>query len=207
MNQSHPYASIALGTLLMLGAFAQAQEETTAEPLELTRLREQFQTRVDQEMIPWREKYKKELQKLEDRFIQERRLKEALVVKAEREANGGLSSRPADGGGSTIADLPKTPADLQKYLKDTVWMVYSADDKKHENLIAVYHFYDSDDVIIISTKTEKMKWACKSSKDILIPYPSGDISFGFDVANSTATAEHMGKKFTATFVGRPNKSK
>jgi hypothetical protein len=62
-------------------------------------------------------------------------------------------------------------------------------------------------MVIISTKAEKLKWTCKSNKEILIPYSSGDISFMFDAIKSNGSVEHMGKKFTALLAGRPNQNK
>ena len=199
----------AVALLLITGGPSRAEDtpEAGEVPIELIRLRQQFQTKVDQEVAPWREKYGKELQKLEDRLIQERRLNDAVAVKKEKESNTGLSSDPVDKKSSPMGDSPKTAAQLQKYLLDTVWLVYSIDDKKSENLIAVYHFHDSDNVAVMSVKSEKLKWSCKSNKDVLIPFPSGDISFSFDLVKSVASVEHMGKKFTAILVGRPNKKK
>jgi hypothetical protein len=205
MIHNYKYSFIVVGTLLISGGWAPAQE--AEEPLVLTRLREQFQSKVDQEMIPWQEKYFKELQKLEDRLIAERKLSDALAVKKERESTTGLSTKPAAGNSDPVADSPKTEAQLHKYLLDTVWLVYSIDDKKSENLIAVYHFNDSDNVALMSVKSEKLKWSCKSNKDILIAYPSGDIAFSFEPIKSTASVDHMGRKFTAILAGRPNKSK
>lgn len=206
MNYNYTYSLIVVGTVIFAGGGGFA-EETADAPIELIRLRQQFQTKVDQEVAPWREKYGKELQKLEDRLIQERRLNDAVAVKKEKESNTGLSSDPVDKKSSPMGDSPKTSAQLQKYLLDTVWLVYSIDDKKSENLIAVYHFHDSDNVAVMSVKSEKLKWDCKSNKDVLIPYPSGDISFSFDLVKSVASVEHMGKKFVAILAGRPNKGK
>jgi|GEM_PF-2209560 len=199
----------AVALLLITGGPSRAEDAPEAGdvPIELIRLRQQFQSKIEQEMIPWQEKYKKELQKLEDRLIQERRLSDALAVKKERGSDTGLSSEPAEQNSPAMGDSPKTVAELQKYLLNTVWLVYGADDKKRENLIAFYGFNDSDNVFIASTKMEKLQWDCKSSKDVVIPYPGGDISFSFDAVKSTASAEHMGKKFTAILAGRPNKNK
>ena len=69
-------------------AYSHAQEESS-EPIELTRLREQFSNRIEQEMKPWRDRYAQELQKLEDRLIKERKLSEALAVKKEKENFAG----------------------------------------------------------------------------------------------------------------------
>ena len=199
----------AVALLLITGGPSLAEDAPLGGdvPIELIRLRQQFQSKVDQEMAPWQEKYSKELQKLEDRLINERRLSDALAVKKEREANTGLSSEPAEQNSPAMGDSPKTAAQLQKYLLDTVWLVYSIDDKKSENLIAVYHFQDSDNVALMSAKAEKLKCSCKSNKDILIDYPSGDIAFSFEPIKSTASVDHMGRKFTAILAGRPNKSK
>lgn len=42
-------------------------------------------------MIPWREKYRMELQKLKDSLIQERKLVEKLPVKKERDPSAPIS--------------------------------------------------------------------------------------------------------------------
>jgi hypothetical protein len=195
--------------LLITGGPSLAEDAPVGSdvPIELIRLRQQFQSKVDQEMAPWQEKYSKELQKLEDRLINERRLSDALAVKKERESNTGLSSEPAEVASTTISGPPKTAAELEKYLLDTVWMVYAAEDKKSENLIAVYHFYDSVSVVNFSAKPEKLKWSCKSNKDVLISYPTGDITFSVEAMKSIANVDHLGRKYIAILAGRPKKNK
>ena len=50
--------------LMMVGALrAQDVPEAPDAPIEMIRLRQQFQTKVELEVAPWREKYGKELQK------------------------------------------------------------------------------------------------------------------------------------------------
>lgn len=186
----------------MLGACAQAEEETV-EPLELTRLREQFQTRVDQEMIPWRDKYKKELQKLEDRLVQERRLQEALAVKTERDYSGGLSS---NGPGQTVAPslpTPDTVAEAKKILTGTVWLVYAAEDKKHETLLDTYHFTDSNKVFVLTSK-RPFDWALKSAAEVNIQFLAGDIKMDFNYTKATASSSYAGKEYALVLAGRPN---
>lgn len=99
---------IAIASALV--GISHAQEET-AEPIELTRLREQFSNRIEQEMKPWRDRYAQELQKLEDRLIKDRKLTEALAVKKEKEnyLTADLSKK---------ADKPDVPATAEKAKED-----------------------------------------------------------------------------------------
>lgn len=182
----------------MLGEFAQAQEET-GEPLELTRLREQFQTRVDQELIPWRDKYKKELQKLEDRMVQERRLKEALLVKSERESNSALSSDRSEA--VAVPKAPDSVADARKALTGTVWLVYTADDKKRENLLDVYHVATSDSGNAVSTK-QAFTWLVKSPNQISLQFPTSELKLTIDFQKSIAQGTYSGKAYTYVLVGK-----
>ncbi len=202
MNRNRTYVSTVLGALLMLGELSHAQEET-AEPLELTRLREQFQTRIDQEMIPWRDKYKKELQKLEDRLVQERRLKEALTVKSEREANGGLSSKPpAQAGASSGLPVPDSTAEARKTLTGTVWLVYAAEDKKRETLLDVYHFVDSNNAFVLSSKGP-FAWSAKAPSEVAIKLAAGEIKITVDYAKATSVSSYLGKDYLLVLAGRP----
>jgi hypothetical protein len=202
MNRNCTYVSTVLGTLLTFGGLAPGQEENP-EPLELTRLREQFQARIDQEMIPWRDKYKKELQKLEDRLIAERRLKEAVAVKAERDYGTGLSSKPTDGVTAAGQKAPETPADAKKALAGTVWLVYAAEDKKHETLMDVYHFIDSNSVSVFTAK-KAFAWSLKSLAEPVIQFPIGDIRINVNFSKSTASATCAGKEYNLILAGRPD---
>ncbi len=202
MNRNRTYVSTVLGAFLMLGDFSHAQEET-AEPLELTRLREQFQTRIDQEMIPWRDKYKKELQKLEDRLVQERRLKEALTVKSEREANGGLSSKPPAQAATPVLPAPDSTAEARKTLTGTVWLVYASEDKKREILVDVYHFLESSNVFVMSSK-RLFPWSAKATTEVAIQFHAGDIKMTVDYAKASGVASYGGKDYTLVLAGRPN---
>lgn len=199
MNRNCTYVSTVLGAFLMLGVFARAQEET-AEPLELTRLREQFQTRVDQEMIPWRDKYKKELQKLEDRLIQERRLKEALAVKTERDYGGGLSGKPLD---NSSQKAPESLAEARKFLTGTVWLVYAAEDKKRETLLDVYHFVDSSNVFVFSSK-RNFSWSAKTVTESAIQFLAGDIKMTADYAKASGISTYADRGYTLVLAGRPS---
>ncbi|OYV07193.1 MAG: hypothetical protein CFE26_02310 [Verrucomicrobiales bacterium VVV1] len=202
MNRNHTYVSTFLGAVLMLGGFARAQEET-AEPLELTRLREQFQTRVDQEMIPWRDKYKKELQKLEDRLVQERRLKEALAVKTERDYGAGLSSKPPGQASAPSLPTPDSTAEARKSLTGTVWLVYAVEDKKREALLDVYHFVDSNNVFVMSAK-RPFPWSAKSTSEVAIQFLAGDIKMTVDYPKASAICSYAGKEGVVILAGRPD---
>ena len=52
MNAIRPRILMLVAGLLLSGASARGDEEPAAEPLELTRLRQQFQHRLDQELEP-----------------------------------------------------------------------------------------------------------------------------------------------------------
>jgi hypothetical protein len=197
MNRKFTNVSTLLAALFALGEFSQAQEEAT-EPLELTRLREQFQARVDQEMIPWRDKYKKELQKLEDRLIQERRLSEALAVKKERDYNSGLSGNRSVAGPAMKA--PDSVADAKKALAGTVWLIYAADDKKREKLLDVYHFADADSGLAVSTK-QSFEWSLKSASQVSLQFPAAEVKLTIDFPKSLAQATCNGKDFICIHVG------
>lgn len=197
MNRNRTYVSTVLATLLAVGQFSRAQEEAT-EPLELTRLREQFLARVDQEMIPWRDKYKKELQKLEDRLIQERRLSEALAVKTERDYNSGLSGNRSAAAPAMRA--PDSVADAKKALAGTVWLIYTADDKKREKLLDVYHFADTDSGVAVSTK-QAFAWSVKSANQVTLQFSASEIKLTVDFPKSVAQATLGGKDYIYVLVG------
>jgi len=182
---------------------AEDTPEAGEVPIELIRLRQQFQSKVDQEMAPWREKYAKELQKLEDRLIQERKLKEALAVKAERENEEAISTKPATGAAGIAQKVPESPADAKKALAGTVWLVYAVEDKKHETLMDVYHFVDSNSVSVFTLK-KAFVWSLKSASDSVIQLPNGDVAITFNYAKSSGKASFLGKEYAMILVGKPD---
>ena len=192
---------------LLLTTTGPSRAEDTPEagevPIELIRLRQQFQSKVDQEMAPWREKYSKELQKLEDRLIQERKLKEALAVKAERENEEAISTKPATG--ATVAGLkaPESPAEAKKVLTGTVWLVYAAEDKKRETLLDVYHFVDSSSVFVFSSK-RNFSWSAKTVTEFAIKFLAGDIKMTADYAKATGISTYADRGYTLVLAGRPS---
>lgn len=175
---------------------AVAQEEMT-EPTELTRLRDQFKIKVDQEMKPWRERYILELQKLEDIYIRDRKLSEALIVKNEREtyANTDASKK------SSLMSSPDTAAKTSKMMTGSVWLVYAAEDKKRENLLDTYHFFDSENVFVLSSK-KKFFWNTTSAKKAKITFINGDITLAMDFKTHTGTAIYQEKKYTIYLAGK-----
>jgi hypothetical protein len=185
--------------VLCICAQARAQD-LGPDPADLIKLRQQFQGRVDQELIPWRDKYMKKLQKLEDRFVQERKLAEALAVRNERAVVEPLSSNH-----KPEADKPaslKSGAELRRFLKGTVWLVYASDDKKRENLLDVYQFVDSDQCYVLSAKV-KSPWVAKSGTEVFINFGSGEIELLCDIPNSTAVIKHKGQTSICVLAGRP----
>ncbi len=190
-------ASFLLSLCLLGSAWAQ---DSGPEPAELIKLRQQFQGRVDQELIPWRDKYMKELQKLEDRFVQERKLAEALAVRSERAVVEPLSSnhKPEAAKPASLKSGPE----LKRFLKGTVWLVYASDDRKRENLLDVYQFVDSDQCYVLSAKV-KSPWVAKSGTEVFINFGSGEIELLCDIPNSTAVIKHKGQTSICVLAGRP----
>ena len=177
-------------------AYCHAQEESS-EPIELTRLREQFSNRIEQEMKPWRDRYAQELQKLEDRLIKDRKLTEALAVKKEKEnyLTADLSKKP---------EKPAIPATVEK-AKDamigTVWLVYDASDKKRENLLDTYHFVDGKNVYVLTSK-RVFPWSAKSKEQIAIEYTAGNIVMDVYFDDQSADSNYQGKLYKLCLVGK-----
>lgn len=182
--------------LLPLLHIAVAQEEMT-EPAELTKLRDQFRLKVDQEIKPWRERYGLELQKLEDIYIRDRKLNEALIVKNEKESylNDDSSKK------SSLTSSPDTAAKTSKMMTGSVWLVYAAEDKKRENLLDTYHFFDSENVFVLSSK-KKFFWNTTSAKKAKITFMNGDITLAMDFKNHTGTSLYQEKKYTIYLAGK-----
>lgn len=172
-------------------------QEESAEPIELTRLREQFSNRIEQEMKPWRDRYAQELQKLEDRLIKDRKLTEALAVKKEKEnyLTADLSKKP---------EKPAVPATVEK-AKDamigTVWLVYDASDKKRENLLDTYHFVDGKNVFVLTSK-RTFSWSAKSKEEIAIEYTAGNIVMDVYFDDQTADSNYQGKLYKLFLAGK-----
>jgi hypothetical protein len=175
-------------------------EEPTAEPLELTRLREQFQHRVDQEMAPWREKYRKELQKLEDRMIAERKLVEALAVKKEREASAPLSTEPAAATGPS--KVPGSVSEAREMMAGTVWLVYLKEDRKRETPVDVYQFLDEGAVFVFSQK-RTFKWSLQSANEMAIEFLAGKIEAKLDFEKLSAASSYLSTEYVMVHAGRP----
>jgi hypothetical protein len=185
---------IAIASALI--AISHAQEET-AEPIELTRLREQFSNRIEQEMKPWRDRYAQELQKLEDRLIKDRKLTEALAVKKEKEnyLTADLSKK---------AEKPAIPATVEKAKEamiGTVWLVYDAADKKRENLLDTYHFVDGKNVYVLTSK-RLFSWSAKSKEEIAIDFLAGNIVMDVYFDDQSADSNYQGKLYKLFLAGK-----
>lgn len=187
---------IAIATTMVAHSYAQ---DESSEPIELTRLREQFSNRIDQEMKPWRDRYAQELQKLEDRLIKERKLTEALAVKKEKEnyLTADLSKKPDK------LVIPATAEKAKEAMIGTVWLVYAAEDKKRENLLDTYHFVDGKNVFIVSSK-RVFPWSAKSSEMISVEFISGSISIEVFFDKSNAEANYDNKPYVLILVGKTN---
>ncbi|WP_193210810.1 hypothetical protein [Luteolibacter marinus] len=89
-----------------------------AEPLELTRLRQQYEHRVEQQIEPLERTYVAELAKLEKRLAKGGRLEDALAVKKERENRAAAGSSTFD---AASRERITTAEDLAGYLTNTTW--------------------------------------------------------------------------------------
>jgi len=196
----------AVALLLITGGPSLAEDAPVGSdvPIELIRLRQQFQSKVDQEMAPWREKYAKELQKLEDRLIQERKLKEALAVKAERENEEAISTKPTAGGAAL--SVPGSVTEARKTLLGTVWLVYAVEDKKRETLLDVYQFVDAENVMVFSAR-KNFLWSLKSANELAIQFLGGDINLRLDFSKSNGTGSYMTKNCVVILATKPESKK
>jgi hypothetical protein len=183
-----------IAALLLLPCHAQ---DEAAEPIELTRLREQFSNRIEQEMKPWRDRYAQELQKLEDRLIKERKLTEALAVKKEKEnyLTADLSKK---------AEKPAIPATVEKAkeaITGSVWLVYDAADKKRENLLDTYHFVDGKNVFVLTSK-RVFPWNAASKEKIAIEFLAGNIVMDVYFDDQSAESSYQGKLYKLFLAGK-----
>lgn len=172
-------------------------QEESAEPIELTRLREQFSNRIEQEMKPWRDRYAQELQKLEDRLIKERKLTEALAVKKEKEnyLTADLTKKPEK------AVVPATLEKAREAMIGSVWLVYAAEDKKRENLLDTYHFVDGKNVYVLTSK-RVFPWSAKSKEQIAIEFLAGNIMMDVYFDDQSADSNYQDKLYKLYLVGK-----
>jgi hypothetical protein len=203
MNRLRHRILLVSAGIMLAGPSARA-EDPPAEPLELTRLRQQFQHRVEQEMIPWREKYRKELQKLEDRLIGERKLVEALAVKKEREASAPLSSEPE--AAAAPSKVPGSVKEAREFLAGTVWLVYLADDKKRESPVDTYHFLNGESVYFLTHK-RALKWSLRSATQAVIQLSGGEAELEFEFAKQLCSSKYLGAGYVMVLAGRPGPSR
>ena len=204
MNAIRPRILMLVAGLLLSGAGARGDEEPAAEPLELTRLRQQFQHRLDQELAPWREKYRKELQKLEDRMIAERKLVEALAVKKEREASAPLSTEPAAAAGSSR--VPGSVSEARETLAGTVWLVYLKEDRKREAPVDIYHFLTEDSAFVFSQK-RTFQWSLNAENEVTIPFVAGNIEMKLDFSKNQGDSKYQTTEHVIVLAGRPATSR
>lgn len=179
---------ILISSVILFHNHAIAQEGAD-EPIELTRLREQFSNRIDQEMKPWRDRYAQELQKLEDRLIKERKLEEALAVKNEKENYLGvdLSKKPEK------AMVPATLEKAREAMIGSVWLVYASEDKKRENLLDVYYFKSSNQVYLTSSR-QLFPWTMISKNELSVKVAQGDVEITVDFSESKADSTHLNRE-------------
>lgn len=88
---------------------------SAGEPLELTRLRDQYLRHVERQIEGPKQIYISELIKLEKRLGQSSRLEEALLIKKERERIEGPDSFAPN------SSAPKNETELTKALENTTW--------------------------------------------------------------------------------------
>ncbi len=175
-------------------------EPESEEPVELARLKEQFQKKIDIEMKPWRDKYAQELQKLEDRLVRERKLIEALAVKKEKENYmfAELESQPVKNDG--IKD-PATEQEAKKAIHESVWLVYSGEDDARDKLLDMYYFFDAKQVFLLSSKAN-FSWAVVSKSEVVINMPQGPLYLKIDMSNSSANAKLANQSYKLYYVGK-----
>jgi hypothetical protein len=173
-----------------------AQEEA-AEPIELTRLREQFSNRIEQEMKPWRDRYAQELQKLEDRLIKDRKLTEALAVKKEKDnyMQADLSKKP-----EKVA-VPATAEKAKEAMIGSVWLVYDVADKKRENILDTYHFVDGKSVYVLTSK-KLFTWSAKSHEQVVIEFAPSNIELDVYFDKNAAEMSFQSKNYVVLMVGK-----
>jgi hypothetical protein len=178
-------------------------EPESDEPVELARLKEQFKKKIDMEMKPWRDKYAQELQKLEDRLVKDRKLAEALVVKNEKDnyLTAELHVKQEE---QAIIKNPTSEQELKDVLVNSVWLVYSSDDKKRERLLDVYYFMDSKQIFLLNTKTQS-NWKVNSSSEALIQMAKGEISLEISMSKATASAEYADQTYNLFYAGKPKR--
>jgi hypothetical protein len=183
-----------IAALLLLPCNAQ---DEAAEPIELTRLREQFSNRIEQEMKPWRDRYAQELQKLEDRLIKERKLTEALAVKKEKEnyLTADLAKQPEK------PTIPATAEKAREAMIGTVWLVYDATDKKRENLLDTYHFVDGKNVFVLTSK-RVFPWNATSKEKIVIEFLAGNIAMDVYFDDQSADSNYQVRPYKLILVGK-----
>jgi hypothetical protein len=178
-------------------------EPDSEDPVELVLLKEQFKKKIDIEMKPWRDKYAQELQKLEDRLVKDRKLAEALVVKNEKEnyLTAELHVKQKE---QVVIKNPTSEQALKDVLINSVWLVYSSDDKKSERLLDVYYFMDSKHIFLLNTKTQSI-WKANSSSQAVIQMAKGEISLDISMSKATASAEYADQTYNLFYAGKPKR--
>lgn len=141
----------------------------TPEPVELLRLREQFQSRVEREIEPLRAVYRGELEKLEKRLIKENRLVDALTVKNERES---LNKEFAENGVPADAKRPKTSGELEKALADTTWSYIA--DMPNTGLDVRYVILLAGGKVIFGWNNAVGQWKATAANRVELAYPLGN---------------------------------
>lgn len=172
-------------------------QDQSVEPPELTRLRELFRNKIEQEMKPWRERYAKELQRLEDQLVRDRKLSEAVAVKNEKDNYLTANLQPK----ITTATVPDSVDKAKAAMKGSVWLVYLAEDKSRENLVDTFHFVDDKNVYVFSAK-KAFSWSVSSSRKAAVHFLNGDIQIAMDFKIYTATSVYEGKKYTMYLAGK-----
>lgn len=152
-----------------------------AEPPELTKLREQFQSRVAKELEPWNERYAKELEKLEKTLAIAGRLEEALEVRKEKEKVREALAEPI---GEGTGQNPRNAEELTKAIEGSYWIVYAMDDESHEVMMDVYQFREGGIFVNLLHAKTPHAWKATSASKIKVQHSLGEFEISVDLNSS-----------------------
>jgi hypothetical protein len=176
----------------------QAQE--TAEPTELTRLREQFHHQIERELEPLRAIYRKELEKLEQRMVRQDRLADALVIRKERQ-----KVDPLVGGDPEVeTEKIRTAEELEEYMSDSIWVALPSKGNRLEVEFA-YHFQKDGKMINLGDRGVTA-WQVIGNRTIqsngITWEGTGKITLNDDLTEATISIPGRSSKIRCQMVGR-----
>lgn len=166
---------IKVGILLTTLSQSLIAQEAAIKPLELERLHQQYETKAAALVLPLTDRYKIELQRLENNLIQQKRLEDALAVKKFRED----MNKPDEIAPQKPEEKPivKSAAELTKLLYDTWWVAYHISDEKHLKPLDMYCFQKGDTLISFTGTSDPWPFTCNSAKEVQANLGGGRIMF------------------------------